>query len=273
MASVIKFHLERFGKPGKTLIGSDSHTPTAGGIGMLGIGAGGLDVAIAMAGGAFYLPAPKVVRINLEGALMPWVSAKDIILKVLSFLGTKGNVGCILEYGGSGLDQLDVPSRATITNMGAELGVTSSIFPSDEQTRKFMFAQGREEDWIEYGPDDDAEYEKTITINLDELEPLVAEPHSPGNVKTVREIAGLKVNQVAIGSCTNSSLMDITMVANAVKGKALNSGLSAHIAAGSRQVYTMLSENGALTNLLHAGISDNGNGLWILYRCGMCTLF
>ena len=246
-------HLERFGKPGKTLLGSDSHTPTGGGIGMIAIGAGGLDVAIAMAGGAFFLPRPKVMKINLEGQLQPWVSAKDIILKVLSILGTKGNVGFIVEYGGSGIKHLDVPARATITNMGAELGITTSVFPSDDQTKLFLKAQGRESDWIALESDPDAKYDKSLTIKLNELEPLVATPHSPGNIKTVKEIEGLKVNQVAIGSCTNSSYMDLMVIANTVKNQTLNSELSAHLAPGSRQVYSMIADNGALSSLIKAG--------------------
>lgn len=257
-------HLERFGKPGKTLLGSDSHTPTGGGIGMIAIGAGGLDVAIAMAGGAFFLPRPKVMRINLEGQLQPWVSAKDIILKILSILGTKGNVGFIIEYGGSGLKNLDVPARATITNMGAELGITTSLFPSDDQTKLFLKAQRREKDWIKLESDSDALYDKIITINLNELEPLVAVPHSPGNIKTVKEIAGLKVNQVAIGSCTNSSFMDLMVVANTVKNQTLNSELSAHLAPGSRQVYAMIADNGALSSLIKAGFRIMESA------CGFC---
>ena len=202
-------HLERFGRPGATLLGSDSHTPTGGGIGMIAIGAGGLDVAVAMGGGPFYITAPKVINIRLTGKLRPWVSAKDVILNVLEILTTKGNVGCIIEYTGPGIATLSVPERATITNMGAELGVTTSVFPSDEITLEFLKAQGRGKDWKEITPDRSAEYDKTITINLSKLVPLAACPHSPDNIKKISELKGIKINQVGIGSCTNSSYKDL----------------------------------------------------------------
>lgn len=257
-------HLERFGKPGKTLLGSDSHTPTAGGIGMMGIGAGGLDIAVAMAGKPFYIPNPKVIRINLLGKLQDWVSAKDIILKVLSILTTKGNVGCIIEYGGEGIKYLDVPARATITNMGAELGVTTSIFPSDEVTKAFLRAQGREHDWIEVKADLDAKYYKFFEINLGNIVPLTAAPHSPDNIMKVKELKDLKVNQVAIGSCTNSSYMDLMMVANTVENRKLAPEITAHIAPGSKQVLQMLAENGALAKLISAGFRIMESA------CGFC---
>ena len=246
-------HLERFGIPGKTLLGSDSHTPTGGGIGMLAMGAGGIDVAVAMGGGAFYMSAPKVVRIELEGKLRPWVSAKDVILKVLSIFSTKGNVGTVLEYGGPGVDTLDVPDRATITNMGAELGVTTSIFPSDEKTKAFMEAQGRGADWVELKADADAEYARTVTIDLSELEPLTAAPHSPGNIETVKGLAGKRVDQVLIGSCTNSSYRDLVTVAEILDGKRVAPGVSLGIAPGSREVLTMLARDGYLTKLIESG--------------------
>ena len=207
-------HLERFGKPGKTLIGSDSHTPTGGGIGMIAMGAGGLDGAVAMGGGAYYITMPKMVRVNLTGKLSPWVSAKDIILAVLRVMSVKGGVGKIVEYGGEGVATLTVPERATITNMGAELGATTSVFPSDETTRKFLKAQGREEDYTELKADDDAVYDEVIEINLSELEPLAACPHSPDNVKPIKELEGKKIDQVCIGSCTNSSYLDLMRVAH-----------------------------------------------------------
>ena len=246
-------HLERFGKPGKTLLGSDSHTPTGGGLGMIAIGAGGLDVAVAMAGGAFYITCPKVIKINLNGKLNPWVSAKDVILKVLSIFSTKGNVGCMFEYGGEGVKTLSVPERATITNMGAECGVTTSIFPSDETTREFFKLQNRESDWSELVADEGAEYEKVIDVNLSELEPMVAYPHSPGNIKKVEDFDGLKVNQVCIGSCTNSSYNDLMTVAAILKGKTVHPDVSLVIAPGSKQVYQNIATNGALADLIASG--------------------
>jgi len=219
-------HVERFGKPGKTLLGSDSHTPTGGGIGMIAIGAGGLDVASAMAGMPFYMPRPKIVGIKLTGKLNPWVSAKDIILKVLQILTTKGNVGWIAEYFGDGVKHLSVPERATITNMGAELGVTTSVFPSDETTRFFLKAQKREKDWIPLEPDPDAVYDKVIDINLNELEPMIAQPHSPDNVVRVRDVEGTPADQVMVGSCTNSSYKDGKILAEILKGKVANENVS-----------------------------------------------
>lgn len=246
-------HLERFGKPGKTLIGSDSHTPTGGGIGMLAIGAGGLDVAVAMGGGAYYITMPKMVRVNLTGKLSPWVSAKDIILAVLRVMSVKGGVGKIVEYGGEGVATLTVPERATITNMGAELGATTSVFPSDETTRKFLKAQGREEDYTELKADDDAVYDEVIEINLSELEPLAACPHSPDNVKPIKELEGKKIDQVCIGSCTNSSYLDLMRVAHILKGKKVADNVSLAIAPGSKQVFNMLALNGALGDMIAAG--------------------
>ena len=246
-------HLERFGKPGKTLIGSDSHTPTGGGIGMLAMGSGGMDVAVAMGGGTYYIPMPKVVKVNLTGKLSPWVAAKDVILEVLRIMSVKGGVGRIIEYGGEGVKTLSVPERATITNMGAELGATTSVFPSDENTKAFLAAQGREEDWIELKADDDAEYEKVIDIDLSALAPMAAMPHMPDNVKSVTEIGEIKVDQVCIGSCTNSSLHDMLKVAAILKGKTVNPDVSLSIAPGSKQVLTMLSLNGALADMIAAG--------------------
>lgn len=246
-------HLERFGKPGKTLIGSDSHTPTGGGIGMLAIGSGGMDVAVAMGGGTYYIPMPNVVKVNLTGKLSPWVAAKDVILEVLRIMSVKGGVGRIIEYGGDGVKTLSVPERATITNMGAELGATTSVFPSDENTKAFLAAQGREEDWTELKADDDAEYEKIIDIDLSTLAPLAAMPHMPDNVKSVTEIGEIKVDQVCIGSCTNSSLMDMLKVAAILKGKKVHPDVSLSIAPGSKQVLTMLSLNGALADMIGAG--------------------
>ncbi len=246
-------HLERFGKPGKTLIGSDSHTPTGGGIGMLAMGAGGLDVAVAMGGGAYYISMPKMVRINLTGKLQPWVAAKDIILEVLKIMSVKGGVGKIIEYGGEGVKTLTVPERATITNMGAELGATTSIFPSDEITREFMKAQDREEDWIELQPDADAFYDEVINIDLSALVPMAACPHSPDNVKSIEEIGPQKIDQVLIGSCTNSSYLDLMRVAHIMKGKTVHPDVSFGIAPGSKQVYNMLARNGALADLIEAG--------------------
>lgn len=246
-------HLERFGIPGKTLIGSDSHTPTGGGIGMLAMGAGGLDVAVAMGGGAYYISMPKMVRINLTGKLRPWVSAKDIILEVLRRMTVKGGVGKIVEYGGEGVKTLSVPERATITNMGAELGATTSIFPSDEITRSFLKAQGREQDWVELLPDADAQYDEALDINLSALKPMAACPHSPDAVKTIEEIGTQKVDQVCIGSCTNSSYLDLMRVAAVLKGKTVCETVSLSIAPGSKQVYNMLAQNGALADLISAG--------------------
>lgn len=246
-------HLERFAKPTKTLIGSDSHTPTAGGIGSLAIGAGGLDVAVAMGGGAYYITMPKMVRINLVGKLSPWVAAKDIILAVLRLLTVKGGVSKIVEYGGEGVKTLSVPERATITNMGAELGATTSIFPSDEVTKSFLKAQSREEDWVELSADEDAVYDETYEINLSELKPMAACPHSPDNVKTMNEIGKLKIDQVCIGSCTNSSLFDMLKVAYILKGKTCHPDVSLSIAPGSKQVFNMMAENGALADLISAG--------------------
>lgn len=246
-------HYERFGKPGKTLIGSDSHTPTGGGLGMLAMGAGGMDVAVAMGGGAYYIPMPRMIRVTLTGALQDNVSAKDIILEVLRMLSVKGGVGAIVEYAGPGVKTLSVPERATITNMGAELGATSSIFPSDEITRAFLKAQDREADWIELSSDSDAVYAEEYEINLDELKPLAACPHSPDNVKSVSELTDIKVDQVAIGSCTNSSLADMIKVSRMLKGKKIADGVSLSISPGSRQVFSMLAECGALTDLIDAG--------------------
>lgn len=246
-------HLERFGIPGKTLIGSDSHTPTGGGIGMLAMGSGGLDVAVAMGGGTYYIPMPKMTRINLTGYLKPWVSAKDVILEVLRIMSVKGGVGKIIEYGGEGVKTLSVPERATITNMGAELGATTSIFPSDEITLAFLKAQGRENDWVEIQPDADAVYDEVIDIDLCSLEPMAACPHMPDRVKTTEEIGKIKVDQVAIGSCTNSSFVDMMKVAAILKGKTVDPSVSLCIAPGSKQVLNMLALNGALSDMINAG--------------------
>lgn len=246
-------HLERFGIPGKTLIGSDSHTPTGGGLGMLAMGAGGLDVAVAMGGGAYYITVPEVIKVNLTGKLSPYVAAKDIILEVLRILSVKGGVGKVIEYGGEGTKTLSVPERATITNMGAELGATTSIFPSDEITYEFMKAQGREENWIELLPDGDAQYSRIIDIDLCSLKPLAAMPHMPDNVKSVEEIGNIKVDQVLIGSCTNSSLLDMMKVAKILKGKKVHPSVSLGIAPGSKQVLNMLALNGALADMIDAG--------------------
>lgn len=246
-------HLERFDKPGKTLLGSDSHTPTAGGMGMLAIGAGGMDVAAAMGGGAYHITCPKIIGVKLTGALQPFVSAKDIILKVLQILSVKGGVNSVIEYFGNGIKTLSVPERATICNMGAELGATSSVFPADDVTKSFLKAQSREEDFTELKADDDAEYDRIIEINLSELEPLVACPHSPDAVKTVRELAGMKIDQVCIGSCTNSSLFDMLKVSKILGGKMIASNVSLSISPGSKQVLTMLSKLGALNNILLSG--------------------
>lgn len=246
-------NLERFGVPGKTLIGSDSHTPTGGGIGMLAMGAGGLDVAVAMGGGEYYITMPKMLKVNLTGQLQPWVAAKDVILEVLRILSVKGGVGKIVEYAGPGVATLSVPERATITNMGAELGATTSIFPSDDITKAFLKAQGREEDWIELKADSDAVYDEVIDINLSELEPMAAMPHMPDNVKKVTEIGKIKVDQVSIGSCTNSSLSDMMKVAAILKGKKVAENVSLSIAPGSKQVLSMIAQNGALADIIDAG--------------------
>ena len=246
-------HLERFGKPGKTLIGSDSHTPTGGGIGMLAMGAGGLDVAVAMGGGTYYITMPKMVRVNLTGKLSPWVAAKDVILEVLRIMTVKGGVGKIIEYGGEGVATLTVPERATITNMGAELGATTSVFPSDDVTKAFLKAQGREEDWIELKADENAVYDEVIDIDLSALAPMAACPHMPDRVKSVTEIGKIKVDQVCIGSCTNSSLLDMMKVAAILKGKTVNPAVSLSIAPGSKQVLNMISQNGALSDMIDAG--------------------
>ena len=246
-------HLERFGKPGKTLIGSDSHTPTGGGLGMLSFGAGGLDVAVAMGGGAYYITMPKMFKVNLTGKLRPFVSAKDVSLEILRILSVKGGVGAIIEWGGEGIKTLSVPERATITNMGTELGATTSIFPSDEITKDFLARQGRVEDYIPLESDADAVYDRIIDINLSELEPLIACPHSPDNVVKVSSIEGTKVNQVCIGSCTNSSLMDLLKVAGLLKGKKVNENVSLSISPGSKQVLSMLSDMGALNDILQSG--------------------
>ncbi len=246
-------HLERFAVPGKTLIGSDSHTPTAGGIGMLAMGAGGLDVAVAMGGGTYYITMPKIIHINLIGKLSDYVGAKDVILEVLRLLGVKGGVGAIVEYGGEGVSTLSVPQRATITNMGAELGATTSIFPADETTCAFLAAEGREEVFTPLAPDADAVYDAEYTVDLGKLVPLAACPHSPDNVKPVSELAGMKLNQVCIGSCTNSSMLDMLTVAAMLKGKTVHPDVSLSISPGSKQVYTMLAECGALTDLIAAG--------------------
>jgi len=246
-------HLERFGRPGKTLLGADSHTPTGGGVGMIAMGAGGLDVAVAMGGGPFYITYPQVCLIRLTGTLQPWVSVKDVILKMLEIFSTKGNVGWMFEYGGPGVATLSVPERATITNMGAEMGVTTSVFPSDAETRRFLAAQGREEQWIELLPDPDAAYDKVVEVDLSRLEPLTAAPHSPGNVIPVRQVAGMPVNQVEIGSCTNSSYVDMVRVARILKGRRAHPDVSFAVAPGSRQVLQMLAREGALADLLDAG--------------------
>lgn len=246
-------HLERFGIPGKTLLGSDSHTPTGGGIGMLAMGAGGLDVAVAMGGGTYYIPMPETVKINLTGKLPPWVAAKDIILEVLRRMSVKGGLGKIIEYAGEGIKTLSVPERATITNMGAELGATTSIFPSDEITRAFLKAQDREKDFVQLEADPDAVYNEELTIDLSALTPLAAMPHMPDNVKTVEEIGNINIDQVCIGSCTNSSLFDMLKVAAILKGKTVAPNVSLSIAPGSKQVLAMLAENGALADMINAG--------------------
>ncbi|MDO9576544.1 MAG: aconitate hydratase [Candidatus Cloacimonadales bacterium] len=256
--------LERFGKPGKTLLGSDSHTPTGGGVGMLAIGAGGLDVAVAMAGGSFFLSYPKVIKINLTGKLKPWVAAKDVILKVLEKFSTKGNVGCVFEYDGPGVKTLSVPERATITNMGAECGVTTSIFPSDEVTKEFLKAQDRENDWIELLADEDAKYDQIVDIDLSELVPLAATPHSPGNISTVKEIGEIDVDQVCLGSCTNSSYTDMMTVAEILKGQKLHPNISFVVAPGSKQVIENIIKDGGFESIVASGarIAESA--------CGFC---
>jgi len=246
-------HLERFGKPGKTLIGSDSHTPTGGGIGMLAFGAGGLDVAVAMGGGAYYITMPKMFKVNLKGKLNPYVTAKDVSLELLRILSVKGGVGAIVEWGGEGVATLSVPERGTITNMGTELGATTSIFPSDEITHAFLKAQGREEDYVPLASDPDAEYDRIIDIDLSSLKPMIACPHSPDNVVEVSSLKNVKVDQVCIGSCTNSSLLDLLKVAAMLKGKTIHPSVSLSVSPGSRQVLTMLSDCGALSDILASG--------------------
>lgn len=257
-------HLERFGVPGQTLLGSDSHTPTGGGIGMLAIGAGGLDVAVAMGGGTYYLNMPRVLKVELTGSLPPFVGAKDVILEILRRLTVKGGVGKVLEYRGEGVAALSVPERATITNMGAELGATTSVFPADEVTRAFLRAEGREGDFTPISADPDAVYDEEITVDLSALEPLTALPHSPDNVKPVREVAGLKVDQVVIGSCTNSSYRDMKRVAAILRGKTVPAGVSLVIAPGSKQVLTMLARDGSLADMIDAGARILESG------CGPC---
>ena len=257
-------HLERFGVPGKTLLGSDSHTPTNGGIGMMAIGAGGLDVALAMAGQPFRMAYPKIIGVKLTGKLSPWVAAKDIILKMLEILTTKGNVGCMVEYFGPGVKTLTVPQRATITNMGAELGVTCSIFPSDEMTKEFLEKQGRGESWIELKADDDAEYDKLVEIDLSALKPLAACPSSPDNIRPIAELAGIPVGQVIIGSCTNSSYRDLSIVAAMLRGRKISPDVTLAIAPGSRQVLEMLARNGSLADIISAGARILESG------CGPC---
>ncbi len=259
-----QLHLERFAEPGKTLLGADSHTPTAGGMGMLAIGAGGLDVAVAMGGGAFHLTAPRVVRVELVGCLSPWVSAKDVILAVLAQLSTKGNVGIVLEYGGPGATRLDVPDRATITNMGAECGVTTSIFPSDARTRRFLESVGRADAWRELRADPGACYDRVLTLDLAAIEPLAATPHSPGNVVTVASLAGLPVEQVMIGSCTNGSYRDLKTMARILQGRHVHASVECGVAPGSRRVVTALERDGALGVLLAAGVRLLENA------CGFC---
>lgn len=257
-------HLERFGKPGKTLIGSDSHTPTCGALGMIAIGAGGLDVALAMAGNPFYLVCPRVIKINLTGKLKPWVSAKDVILKVLEIFTTKGNVNTIFEYGGKGVESLTVPERATIANMGAECGVTTSIFPSDKMTRLFLRSQKREKDFVELKADKDATYAKVVNIDLAKLEPLTAGPHSPDNIIPVKKMKKIDVHQVCLGSCTNSSYKDLVTVARILKGKTVHPDVSFIIAPGSRQVLEALSDDGYLSDLIASGARLMENA------CGFC---
>jgi aconitate hydratase len=257
-------HLERFGKPGTTLLGSDSHTTTGGGIGQIAIGAGGLDVAAAMGGGSFYLAAPKVYLVNLTGRLPAWSTAKDVVLKMLELLSTKGNVGVILEYGGPGVKTLTVPERATITNMGAEMGVTTSVFPSDQETLRFLTAQKRAQDWKELQPDPNAEYDRVIDLDLSTVVPMAATPHSPGNVKPIEELPGIQVDQVCIGSCTNSSYTDLVVAAKMLKGKVIHPNVSLAVAPGSRQVLSMLAAEGWLSALIEAGARLHESA------CGFC---
>jgi len=257
-------HLERFGRPGKTLLGSDSHTPTGGGIGMIAIGAGGLDVAAAMAGEPFRMTCPKVVKINLKGKLNPWVSAKDVVLKVLEIFSTHGNVGTVFEYGGEGVKTLTVPERATITNMGAECGVTTSVFPSDEETKSFLDAQERGDQWVELKADSDAEYEKVVDLDLSKIEPLTATPHSPGNISKVKEMKGIEVNQVCMGSCTNSSYRDMMIFAELLKGHSIHPNVSVVVGPGSKQVLEMLAKNGKLGEMIASGVRLAENA------CGFC---
>ncbi len=258
-------HLERFGRPGTTLLGADSHTPTGGGIGQIAIGAGGLDVAVAMGGGPFHLACPRVYLVKLSGRLREWVSAKDVVLHLLSMLTTKGNVGVVLEYGGEGVQGLGVPARATIANMGAEMGVTTSIFPSDEVTRRFLKAQGRESDWRELSADPGARYERVIEVDLAALEPLVAAPHSPGNVRKLADVEGKKIDQVCIGSCTNSSYRDMMTVAAMLRGRTIAPGISLGVAPGSRQILRTLARNGSLDDLIGAGARI------LESACGFCV--
>ena len=259
-----QLHLENYGKPGKTLLGSDSHTPTGGGLGMIAIGAGGLDVAVAMAKGTYSLTAPKVVKVQLNGQLRPWVSAKDVILYVLQQLTVKGGVGKIIEYTGEGVKSLSVTDRATITNMGAELGATTSIFPSDENTREYLKSEGREEDWTPLAADPDAVYDEELIVNLDELTPLAAMPHSPDNVDSISNIGEIKVDQVAIGSCTNSSYTDLMKVAAILKGKKVHTDVSLVISPGSSKIMAKMAENGALADIINAGARVIENA------CGPC---
>jgi aconitate hydratase len=265
-------HLERFARPGKTLLGSDSHTPTAGGVGSLAMGAGGLDVAVAMGGGSYYLTAPRVINVRLSGELQPWATAKDVVLKVLSMLSTKGNVAYVCEYTGEGIAALTVPERATITNMGAETGVTTSIFPSDEQTRIFLTAQGRADHWKPLNPDSDAAYDRTLEIDLSGIDPLASAPHSPGNIVSIKDL-DLPVDQVMIGSCTNSSYVDLMTVAAMVKGRRLPPGVSLGIAPGSRQVLSAIARNGALSDLIAFGarILESSCGFCIGNSMSPCT--
>lgn len=258
-------HAERFAVPGKTLLGSDSHTPLCGGLGMIAIGAGGLDVAVAMGGGPFYLAMPKILGVKLTGTLQPWVSGKDVILELLRRLSVKGGVGKIVEYTGPGVASLGVIDRTTIANMGAELGATTSIFPSDEQTRRYLAAQGREAVWQPFAADPDAEYDETVEINLDTLEPLIAQPHSPDKVVPVRQVAGLPVQQVSVGSCTNSSYRDLSIVAHVLSGKAIHPNLSMTVSPGSRQVYTTIARSGSLGNMIAAGVR------MLESACGPCV--
>ncbi len=257
-------HLERFAVPGKTLLGSDSHTPTAGGVGMIAIGAGGMDIALALAGLPFSIVYPRIIKVNLVGQLRPWVSAKDVILEVLRIKTTKGNVNCMLEYGGDGVKTLSVPERATIANMGAELGVTTSVFPSDEITLKFLKAEGREKDWVKIEADSDAEYDEVINIDLSKLEPLAAAPHSPDNVVKVKALSRIKVDQVCIGSCTNSSFKDLMSVAHILRSRRVHPDISLVIAPGSKQVFEMIAKNGALSILISAGARI------VESACGFC---